>query len=136
MSTCKQCGKQFTGIRSTATFCTPACRVRYNRNNTTPSDTVTSATVTTGNAKGCYGTNQGEIADPAQSSRANVTKSDSPQTYGDSGDCYDPTADASPIYHKTQGKVSVPGDPGYSGCCRQVSGVWLAPSQIGMVGND
>lgn len=45
MSKCKQCGKEFKPKRATALFCSPACRVAFNRE-VSVTDSVTKVSVT------------------------------------------------------------------------------------------
>ena len=40
----------------------------------------------------------------------------------------DPDKDYSTIARQTQGKIQVPGDPGYVGVCKQVDGQWCVPA--------
>ena len=44
----------------------------------------------------------------------------------------DPDKDYSTIARRTDGKVKVPGDPGYTGCCVEVDGKWVLRSSIPM----
>ena len=39
----------------------------------------------------------------------------------------DPDKDYSTIARKTDGRITVPGDPGYDGVCKQVNGQWCVP---------
>ncbi len=45
----------------------------------------------------------------------------------------DPDKDYSTIARRTQGKVQVPGDPGYRGVCKLVDGAWCVPSRMAVL---
>ena len=96
MKTCTMCNQEYEALRSTSKYCSPKCRVTASR-----AVSVTEPSVT-------------DTVTPLS-----VTPHAEPINWAD------PDKDYSTIARKTDGLITVPGDPGYKGVCVQEDGQWI-----------
>ena len=113
VSLCRHCNTPLTNPR--ARFCSDAHRMAYNRSTRT---------------------RQPEQNDPNTQPEHAETATITPTTPPANQPCDSQAVDwddadlhCSDIARQTRGRIRLPGDPGYTGCCVQVGGQWMTQRQ-------